>query len=305
MLQLIGRRLVQTLPTLLGITLLAFILVRMTGDPVATMLPPNAEPAEIDAFRELNGLDQPLPVQYFRFLGNAVTGDLGNSIRYGDSVTSLIADRLPATLELTAMAMAIAVLLGLPLGLVAGLRRGTWADKIGRTFALTGQALPSFYLGLLLIIVFGVWLGVLPTTGNESPKSFILPSITLAAALMPLIMRVSRGSLLDVLRQDYVRTARAKGTPEHRVLLTHMLRNSLIPVVTIVGMQLGAALSGAVVTETLFSWPGLGRLLVDSISTRDYPVVQAIVVFASAAFVLVNLGVDLISARIDPRIRLR
>lgn len=170
--------------------------------------------------------------------------------------------------------------------------------------ALSGQSLPSFYLGLMLIIVFGVWLGWLPTVGNRSGLSLILPTLTLASALIPLILRVTRGSLLDVVRQDYVRTARAKGAGERRVLAVHMLRNSMIPVLTIIGLQLGSALSGAVVTETVFAWPGIGRMLVDAIGTRDYPVVQAVVLLASGIFVAVNLAVDLVSARLDPRIRL-
>lgn len=304
MIRVIVRRLLQAIPTLLGVSVLAFALVRLTGDPVATMLPPEASDREVEEFREKNGLNSPLVVQYLVFLRNAVTGSLGDSIRYGDPVTQMIAERFPATIQLTASSLGLAVLIGLPLGILAARHRGTWIDKMCRWFAITGQALPSFYLGILLIIFFGVWLRVLPTGGNQSALSLVLPTLTLASALLPLILRVSRGSLLDVLKQDYVRTARAKGLPENRVVYTHMIKNSIIPVVTIVGLQLGAALSGAVITETVFAWPGIGRMLVDSIATRDYPVVQGVVLLASLLFVLVNLLVDVLSARLDPRIRL-
>lgn len=295
----------QAIPTLLGVSVLVFILVRLTGDPAAVMLPPDAPDTEIAAFRERNGLDKPIVVQYAIFLGQAVQGEFGSSIRYQIPVTDLLAQRIPSTLQLTVASLGLALLVGLPLGLLAGLRKGSRIDKISRSFALLGQAVPSFYLGLLLILIFGVWLQVLPTVGNDGLSSLILPSVTLAMFLMPLVLRITRGSILDVVRQDYVRTARSKGVSDLRVLVFHMLKNSLIPVVTIVGLALGAALSGAVVTETVFSWPGIGRLLVDAIATRDYPVVQGIVVFASAAFVAVNLLVDLAYARLDPRIRLR
>lgn len=299
------RLVLQAIPTLLGVSVLVFILVRLTGDPAAVMLPPDAPEAEIEAFRQRNGLDKPILVQYAIFLGQAVQGEFGNSIRYQIPVTDLLAQRIPSTLQLTAASLGLGLLVGLPLGLLAGLRKGSRIDKLSRSFALLGQAVPSFYLGLLLILVFGVWLEVLPTVGNDGLSSLILPSVTLAMFLMPLVLRITRGSILDVVRQDYVRTARSKGISDVRVLNFHMLKNSLIPVVTIVGLALGAALSGAVVTETVFSWPGIGRLLVDAIATRDYPVVQGIVVFASAAFVAVNLLVDLAYARLDPRIRLR
>lgn len=305
MLKALGRRLLQTIPTLIGVSLLVFVLVRLTGDPATVMLPPETPPEAVQQFREANGLDRPLPLQYVTFVANAAQGDLGNSIRYREPVVNLLGQAVPATLSLTLTALAIAVLVGFPLGMLAGQRAGSRFDRIARTFALLGQATPSFYLGLLLILVFGVNLRVLPTGGRDGISSLVLPAVTLAMFLMPLVLRVSRGALLDVVRQDYVRTARARGMTERRILIVHMLRNSLIPVVTIVGLQLGAALSGAIVVETVFAWPGMGQLLVNSVYTRDFPVVQGVVLFSCVAFILANLIVDVLYARIDPRIAVK
>ena len=297
-------RLAQVIPTLFGVSLIAFVLVRLTGDPAATMLPPTATASEIAEFRTQYGLDLSWPAQYMVFLKNVVTGSLGTSIRYDVPVTSLLADRLPATLALGGTALAFAVVLGLSLGILSAMRLGTWVDRLARSVAMTGQAVPTFYLGILLILVFGVWLSVFPTGGFVGPGSLVLPSVALGIALTPLIVRVTRASMLDVVRQDYVRTAHAKGLPSGRILRLHVVRNALIPVITIVGLQLGSALSGAVLTETVFSWPGVGRLLVDAISTRDFPVVQGVVLVAAVGFVFVNILVDFLVARLDPRIKL-
>lgn len=304
MLRLLASRLLQTVPTLLGVTIVVFVIVRMTGDPAAILLPSEAPPEAVAEFRRRNGLDQPLIVQYLTFLRNAAIGDFGQSIRYASPVSELIADRLPATLQLTVGAMVFSGVLGLLLGVLGGIRPGSVTDYVGRFLALFGQAIPTFFLGILLIIVFGVAFQALPTVGAGDWRHLILPSVTLGFFLLPLVLRVTRGSVMDVVTQDYVRTARSKGMSETRVIGVHVLKGSLIPVVTVVGMQVGAALSGAVVTEIVFSWPGIGQLLVNAISTRDFPVVQGVVVFAAVVFVLINLLVDLLYSLLDPRIRL-
>lgn len=305
MVSLVLRRLLQTIPTLLGVTLIVFILVRLTGDPTTIMLPPESPPEAIAEFRAAHGLDRSLLVQYLVFLRGALTGDLGASIRYQEPVTDLIAQRLPATLELTAASMLLAIVLGVSIGLLAGLFRNSWFDRLARTIAMAGQAIPTFYLGIVLILVFGVWLQWLPTIGDGGLRFLILPSVTLAAYLTPLLLRVTRGSVLDEINQDYIRTARSKGMSEWRVVTVHLLKSSLIPVLTVAGLQVGSMLGGAVITETVFAWPGLGQLLVNAISTRDYPVVQGLVLFAAAAFILVNLLVDLTYKFLDPRIRIQ
>lgn len=304
MFRAIGARLLQAVPTLLGVTLLVFVIVRLTGDPTSVLLPPETPPEQVAQFRMEHGLDLPLFAQYFSFLGNMAAGDLGNSLRYGVPVSQLIADRLPATLELTIGAVVFATVFGLVLGVAGALRRGKAVDYTGRFLALTGQAVPTFFLGIVLILIFGVWLQVLPTVGRGSFLNLIMPSVTLGLFLLPLVLRVTRGSVLDVAQQDYVRTARSKGMSEARVVSVHVLKSALIPVVTVLGLSVGAALSGAVVTETVFAWPGLGQLLVSAISTRDFPVVQGVVLFAAVIFVGINLIVDITYSFLDPRIRL-
>ncbi|MGH3240691.1 MAG: ABC transporter permease [Spirillospora sp.] len=298
------RRVLQAVPALLGVTLVAFVLVRFTGDPAQVMLPPEAPPEEVARFRADAGLDKPLPLQFLYYVGNAVTGDFGDSIRYKEPVSSLIGQRLPATLQLALYGILLATLIGVPLGMLAALRRGSWIDSAIRVVTLFSQAVPSFYFGLLLILVFGVSLEVLPTGGASTSAHYVLPAVTLAVYLIPLVLRISRGATLDVARQDYVRTARAKGTPERRVVGVHILKNALIPVVTVIGLQLGYALSGAIVIETVFAWPGVGQLMINAVFSRDFPVVQGAVVFAAVVFILVNLVVDVLYAVLDPRIRL-
>jgi ABC-type dipeptide/oligopeptide/nickel transport system permease component len=299
----IARRLVQVIPVLLGITLVAFVLVRLTGDPAAIMLPPETPKEAVAAFRAEFGLDLPLPIQYARFVGNALRGDFGRSIRYREPVADLFKERVAATLELAIGAMAIGLILGIPLGIISAVKRNTWIDAFVRVTALFGQAIPGFYLGLMLIIVVAVQWRLLPTGGRGSPEQLILPSITLATYLVALTSRFTRGAVLDVLRQDYVRTGRAKGLTEWSVLAGHVMKNALIPVITVIGLQVGQVFSGAVVIETVFAWPGIGRLMVQAIYTRDFPIVQATVMIVALVFVIVNLLVDLTYAWLDPRIK--
>ncbi len=299
----ITRRLAQMIPTLIGISMVAFILVRLTGDPTAILLPPEASDEVIAQFREEFGLDRPIYVQYLNFMGKVLQGDFGKSIRYRVPVSELFFERLPATLELAFASMAVASLLGIPMGVISAIKHNTWVDNAVRLLSLFGQAIPSFYLGLLLIIIVSVRLRWLPTGGRGDWDQLILPVITLATFLLALIARFTRGAVLDVLRQDFVRTGRAKGLSETALILGHVMKNALIPVVTVIGLQFGAVLSGAVVTETIFAWPGIGRLMVEAISTRDFPIVQATVMIVAVMFVLINLLVDLLYAWLDPRIK--
>ena len=297
------KRLVQVVPVLIGITIVAFVLVRLTGDPATIMLPPEAPAATVAAFRAEFGLDQPIYIQYLRFVGDALRGDFGRSLRYREPVGELFLERLPATLELAVGAMAIAIFVGIPVGVLSAVKRNSWLDTVTRFIALFGQAVPSFYLGLILIMIVAVQFRMLPTGGRGSMSQLILPAITLGVHLLALTARFSRGAVLDVLRQDYIRTGRAKGLSERILLSRHVMKNAMIPIVTVIGLQVGAMFSGAVVTETVFSWPGIGRLMVQAISTRDFPIVQATVMIVAVIFVVVNLIVDLTYAWLDPRIK--
>ncbi len=298
------KRIGLAIPTLLGAAMLIFFVVRLTGDPAAILLPLGTPESVVNQFRIDKGLDQPLPIQFEHFLLDIVRGNFGTSIRYGLPVSQLLLERLPATLELALCGIALATVIALPLGIIGGLRHGSKVDYVGRFVALGFQAIPVFYLGILLILIFGVWLELLPTVGNFGPVSLILPSVTLAAYLIPIPLRVTRGAVLDVASQNYIRSAKGRGIPRLQIVLKHMLKNSMIPVVTVLGLQIGASLSGAIITEAVFGWPGIGRLLVDAISTRDFPVVQGVVIFATAAFIVVNLIVDVAYKVLDPRIRL-
>lgn len=297
------KRMIQVIPVLLGITIVAFVLVRLTGDPATIMLPPETPKETVDAFRKEYGLDQPIYIQYLQFIGGALTGDFGKSLRYKEPVSTLFFERLPATLELALGSMAIAIFIGIPIGVLSAVKRNSWIDTITRFLALFGQAVPSFYLGLMLIMIVAVQWRMLPTGGRGSTAQLILPAITLGVHLLALTARFSRGAVLDVMRQDYVRTARAKGLNERVLLMRHVMKNAMIPIVTVIGLQVGAMFSGAVVTETVFSWPGIGRLMVQAISTRDFPIVQATVMIVALIFVVVNLLVDLTYAWLDPRIK--
>ncbi len=303
MLHYISKRFLNALLVLFGLSLLVFITLRMTGDPVAMLLqagsPTNADIAEM---RRLLDLDKPLPLQYLGFVTKAVTGDFGRSFRYSTPALGLVLERLPVTLSLTFAAMAIGLLLAFPLGILAAVNRGNFIDFFSRIFSLVGVSLPNFWLGILLIIIFGVTLQWFPVSGSDGPQYLVLPAFALGTPLAASLSRVLRSSMLDVLGADYIRTAQSKGLARRAVIIRHAVRNALIPVVTIIGLQFGALLGGAVIIETIFSWPGVGRLAVDSIGSRDYPVVQTSVLLLGIIVVLVNLAVDIIYTTLDPRI---
>ena len=297
------QRLLRTIVVLWGVTTIVFFVTRLSGDPITLILPPEASTAEIERVRAQFGFDRPLPVQYGIFIQKAVTGDFGQSIRQRQPAMRLALDRMPATLQLATLSFLFAVVVGLPLGIIAGVRpRSVW-DNVTMTFAVVGQAVPTFYLGILLIIVLAVRLHWLPTGGRGDWKTLVMPTVTLGTYAMASIARLTRSAMLEVMSQDYVRTGRAKGLTEPAVTLRHGFRNALIPVVTFMGLQFGTLLGGAVVTETISSWPGLGKLAVEGIGNRDYPVVQAAVFQAAVAFVFINFVVDLLYSQLDPRVR--
>ena len=303
MLLFIARRLVQAAPVLLGVTLVVFVLVRLTGDPVSLMLPQDATPQQMEELREYLGLRRPLHEQYLLFIGNLLRGDLGFSMQHNQPNTKLIFERLPATLELALAAMIIAVVIALPIGIFSALKHYTVWDNLATIFALLGRSMPTFWLGVLLILLFAVNWRLVPPSGRGEPQQLILPAITLSGVLMATLMRLTRSSLLAELNQDYVRTARAKGLANGAVVLGHALRNALIPIITVLGLQFGALLVGTVITETIFAWPGLGRLTVQAINNRDLSLVQASVFCFAVVFILCNLTVDVLYAVVDPRIR--
>ncbi len=286
-----------------GISTIVFVVMRLSGDPIVLILPPDAPTAEVFRVRREMGLDEPLWVQYLVFLRNAVRGDFGQSIHFRQPALGVALERIPATIQLAVTAFALAVVVAVPVGIVAAVRRFSLWDHLGMFLALLGQSVPTFFLGILLLLVFAVWFPLLPIGGTGTPAHLIMPAVTLGAFAMASIARLTRSAMLEVLSQDYIRTARAKGLKEITVILRHGFRNALIPVVTIMGLQFGTLLGGAVVTETIFAWPGIGRLAIQSIFNRDYPVVQATVFLAAVAFVAVNFVVDLFYAVLDPRIR--
>ncbi len=288
-----------------GVSVAVFFMLRaVPGDPVTVMLAENSSPGEAQQLRHELGLDRPVYVQYFRYMDRIAHGDLGRSIRLQLPVTTLIMQRLPSTLELAFASLALASLVGIIAGVVAAASRGRLPDHLVMVGALLGVSIPSFWLALMLILFFGLKLGVLPIAGNdEGIKSLVLPAITLAAIPVAIISRLTRSSLLEVLREDYIRTARAKGLSRRKVLRRHALRNGLIPLVTVIGIQFGTLLGGAIIVETVFAWPGVGRLLIDAVTARDFPLVQGIILFIATGFVLVNVLVDLTYAFIDPRVR--
>lgn len=300
----IAQRLLGLLIVVLGVATVVFFAIRIAGDPVALLVGQNATAEDIERLRRSLGLDQPLLVQYARFLQGAVTLDLGDSLRYRQPVTDLIGAALPTTIQLTVAAMALAVIVALPTGILAALRPGSFMDLGAMSVAVLGQAMPVFWLGILLILVFSVGLRWFPTGGWGSPEHFVLPTIALGTYATARISRLVRSGMVEVLSQDYIRTARSKGLTEGRVVLRHALKNAAIPVVTVIALEFGALLGGAVITETIFAVPGLGRLAVSSVFTRDYPVVQGVVFVAAIAVSVVNLSVDLLYTYLDPRIRL-
>jgi ABC-type dipeptide/oligopeptide/nickel transport system permease component len=289
---------------LFGVATLVFSLIHLVpGDPVEAMLGESASPVDVADMRARLGLDRPLLVQYASFMAGALRGDLGRSLRTSEPVTSAIAARMPATLELAVAAMVIAVLIAIPLGILAAVRAGTRVDHAATTLALIGISMPNFWLGPLLAIVFAVELGWLPVSGRGTLAHLVLPAVTLGASLAAIVARMTRASMLEELRELYVLAARARGVSRARAVLKHAFRNSLIPIVTVLGLQFGSVLTGAIITETIFAWPGVGRLLVQSITSRDYPAVQGCILLIAITYVSVNLLVDVMYGVLDPRIR--
>lgn len=300
----IVNRLIQSTAVVFGVLLLVFVIINLTGDPVALMVPIEASEEDIERLRVAMGFDRPLYQQFISFLWGAVQGDFGDSLRYqSQPALKIVVERFPATLELAAATLAWALPMSLLLGTIAALKRNTGADSFAMFLALLGQSLPGFWLGLMLILVFSVQLGLLPSSGRGGFRHVILPAITLGSFVMARTTRLVRSGMIEVLNQDYIRTARAKGLRERTVLLRHAFKNAAIPVVTIVGLDIGTLLGGAVITETIFAWPGIGRLAIDAISYRDFPVVQANVFFIALAFVVINLLVDVLYTWLDPRVR--
>jgi peptide/nickel transport system permease protein len=298
------RRLLEMLGALLAMSLIVFVLSRALGDPVSLMLSDYATEADREAMRAELGLDRPLPAQYLSFVGNALRGDLGNSVAGArEPVVDIIMVRLPASLQLATVALGLSLVIGIPLGVVAATRYGTWVDTAVRALALVGQAIPVFWLGIVLIFVFSVELRWLPTSGYGSFSHFVLPAVTMALFTVAAVTRLTRISMLDALDSEFVRLARMKGLSEIRVVWKHALSNSLIPVLTYMGAFFATMVTGAVVIETVFGWPGIGRLAYEAIIDRDYPLMQAVVLVMTSLFMLANMTVDLLHAWLDPRLR--
>lgn len=304
MFQYVLKRLLSTLPVLLGISLLLFFMLRMLpGDPAQVLAGQMASPEDIKIIRHQLGLDKPIFVQYGLFLSRLAKLDLGRSARTQNPVIKEIWARLPNTMLLAVAAISLACLFGIPAGIISAVRPYTWIDYLFTSMALFGISMPVFWLGLMLVVIFSIMLQWLPAGGTGSWKHMVLPSFTLAAFVVAFITRITRASMIETLSQDYTTTARSKGLKEQVVIVKHALKNALIPIITVVGLQFGLLLGGAVLTETVFAWPGLGRLIVDSILARDYPVIQGTILIFGLLYILVNLVVDLLYAYIDPRIR--
>jgi peptide/nickel transport system permease protein len=298
------QRLGQSAVTLLGVSVLVFVILRvLPGDPARMLLPDGAPESAVAELNRQLGLREPFVVQYGLFLKSVARGDFGQSFQYRAPALRVVLERLPATIQLTLAAMLITIAAGVSLGIFTAVRRGTRYDVAGTIVAVLGQSLPNFWLGIMLILLFGVALRWLPTSGFSGWTSLVLPAITLAAFPMALVARLTRSSMLEILHRDYIRTGRAKGLAEGNVVFRHALRNAAIPVLTVIGLQIGALLGGAVITESVFAWPGMGKLIVDAIFFRDFPVVQTVLILSATVFVVINLAVDLLYTVIDPRIR--
>jgi len=305
MLRYFLQRFLMTLPALWLVLTLVFLMIHIVpGDPVEQMLGEGAAPGELAQLRHSLGLDVPLPAQYGHYLSRLAHGDLGNSLKFQAPVRRIIFERYPATLQLAFLALLVCAAIAVPAGVLAAHRRGTGVDRAVGVFTLFGLAIPNFALGPLLILLFSIELGFLPVSGRGGPAYYILPAATLGAALAAILTRMVRGSMLEELSSDYVRTARAKGLSTGAVLFRHAFRNALIPIITILGLQFGTLLAGTIVTETIFSWPGIGRLTVQAISSRDYPLLQGCILVIAVSYVVVNLLTDLLYTLIDPRVRL-
>lgn len=298
------QRFLLTLPALWLVLTLVFLLIHIVpGDPVEQMLGESAAPGQIEQLRHSLGLDRPLLVQYGKYLLQIAQGDLGQSFKFQAPVRRVIFERYPATLQLAVLALMVCMMVAIPAGVLAAYRRGQASDRAISVLTLFGLAMPNFALGPLLITLFSIKMGWLPVSGRGGPLNYILPAVTLGAALAAILTRMVRGAMLEELSSDYVRTARAKGLSEFAVLAGHALRNALIPIITILGLQFGTLLAGTIVTETVFSWPGIGRLTVQAISARDYPLLQGCILVIALSYVLVNLLTDLLYALVDPRVR--
>ena len=297
------KRILLGIVTLIGVSMIIFIAARLSGDVALLLAPQDATDKEVQSIRVRLGLDKPIPVQYYVFIKNAIRGDFGESIRYKRPAVEVVTSRLSATVELVGTSFFIAIIIGILLGTTSATRRGSWLDQSGKLFALFGQAMPGFWVGIMAILVFSVTLGLLPTSGRGGISHLILPASSMAWYSIASTMRVTRSSMLDVLDSEYIKMARSKGAPEGLVVWKHALKNALIPVVGLGGMQLANIIGGAVIIESIFSWPGLGSLIVDAVYSRDYPLVQAGVFFISAFLITLNLIIDLLYGFIDPRIR--
>ena len=298
------KRLLGVVPVVFGVVLLTFLLVHaVPGDPVEVMLGESASSADRMQLRADLGLNQPIYMQFGVYLNKLVHGDLGVSIHSKKPIIDLLTERLPATAKLALLALSFAIFIGLPFGIIAALKVNQWPDKLANLLSLSISAMPHFWMGPMLMMVFALWLGLLPVSGMESGAAIILPALTLGFGLAAILTRMTRASMLEVLHEDFIRTARAKGLTEYAVILRHALRAALLPIVTVLGLQLGSLLAGTVITETVFSWDGVGSLLVESIEKRDYPVMQACVLVVAFFYVTVNLATDIIYTKIDPRVR--
>ncbi len=300
----IARRAVQGVVVLFGVSILVFLLMHLAGDPAAVLLPLDTPPEQIEAFRQEMGFDRPLPIQYIHFLSRAVRGDFGYSYHYRTDAMQIVLERMPATLKLTFAALFVALAVAIPAGILAALRQGRIPDLIVRMSVLLGQAVPGFWLALMLMLLFGVRLQWLPVSGAEGWQSLILPAIVAGSFSMATITRLLRCNLLETLGENYIQTARSKGLPERTVTTRHALKNAAIPVITVIGLQMGWLLGGAVISEVVFAYPGMGRLAVTAISYRDVPVIQSFVAITALIVVVINLSVDIIYSWVDPRIRL-
>lgn len=303
MIRFIAGRLLQATLTLFGVLTLVFFAVRASGTPARLLVPQNAGAAAIAREARQLGLDQPLWNQYVHFLSQAVHGNLGFSYVQGQPALSIVLSRFPNTVELAVAALLLAIVVGLPIGVLTAVYRDTWIERLLMPIVLAGQSMPAFWSGILLILIFSVDLHVLPSSGKGGWTTFILPTVVLASLTLATIARITRGAFLEHLEREYVRTARAKGATELRVLSRHVMRNAMLPILTIVGLEAGNLLGGAVVVETVFAWPGMGQLTVQSVQSRDFPVVEAVVLFAAAVYIVANLAVDLLYGVIDPRLR--
>ena len=296
-------QLVQLVVVIIGISILAFVILHVLGDPVLLLLPQNAGKEEFERYRKLLGLDQPLLVQYWKFASQAVQGDFGKSWYADTPAFSLVLERMPATIYLTLAGLVVALLIALPLGILAALKRHSFVDTLCTGIAVAGQAMPLFWFGIMLIIIFAVRLRALPASGYGTWQHFVMPAFCLGAAFAPITMRLVRSGVIEVLSMEYITTARAKGVGERTVVIKHAFRNACIPIITILGLQFGQLLGGAIITETVFAWPGVATLTVESIRNQDFPVVQCAVVLLALIIVTANVIVDLVVGLIDPRIR--